>query len=180
MGDTESNHYKMGWPQTIFSFLLAGMGIAMVVVASQFMEEEDCSNGAVTFLFWGGLVTLVANVLGLLGGCSRQLALRDGRISCGESCCLGLLGCLGGMAGLLDFVTLIWGSVVVFGSWPNWTEDDMTSEDYCKATPMLFAFVLQIVRWCLVGIISILGCCFCCWQCSKAMKDSESGHRVPE
>ena len=34
------------------------------------------SNGAVTFLFWGGLVTLVANVLGLLGGCSRQLALR--------------------------------------------------------------------------------------------------------
>ena len=42
MGDTESNHYKMGWPQTIFSFLLAGMGIAMVVVASQFMEEEDC------------------------------------------------------------------------------------------------------------------------------------------
>ena len=42
MGDTESKHYKMGWPQTIFSFLLAGMGIAMVVVASQFMEEEDC------------------------------------------------------------------------------------------------------------------------------------------
>ena len=33
---------------------------------------------------------------------------RDGRISCGESCCLGLLGCLGGMAGLLDFATLIW------------------------------------------------------------------------
>ena len=46
-------------------------------------------------------------------------------------------------------LTLIWpqGSVVVFGSWPNWTKEDMTSEDYCKATPMLFAFVLQIVRW---------------------------------
>ena len=39
------------------------------------------------------------------------------------------------------------GSVVVFGSWPNWTSEDMTSADYCMDTPMLFAFVLQIVRW---------------------------------
>ena len=41
----------------------------------------------------------------------------------------------------------IQGSVVVFGSWPNWTSEDMTSADYCMETPMLFAFVLQIVRW---------------------------------
>ena len=39
------------------------------------------------------------------------------------------------------------GSVVVFSSWPNWTSEDMTSPDYCMETPMLFAFVLQIVRW---------------------------------
>merc|ERR1719433_2325176 len=33
------------------------------------------------FLFWGGIVTIVANASGLLGGFARQLALRDGRIS---------------------------------------------------------------------------------------------------
>ena len=176
------------------------------------------------FLFWGGIVTIVANASkwtlfgvkidlllfcrsrwsefyfakkyichfavsgGLLGGFARQLALRDGRISCAEvfsiiififsetwsqGCCLGLLGCFTGMASLLEVVTLIWvrslcswkittfslffafqkpksllqGSVVVFSSWPNWTSEDMTSPDYCMETPMLFAFVLQIVRW---------------------------------
>ena len=36
---------------------------------------------------------------------------------------------------------------MVFSSWPNWTSEDMTSADYCMETPMLFAFVLQIVRW---------------------------------
>ena len=39
------------------------------------------------------------------------------------------------------------GSVVVFSSWPNWTSTDMTSADYCMDTPMLFAFILQIIRW---------------------------------
>ena len=43
--------------------------------------------------------------------------------------------------------SLLQGSVVVFSSWPNWTSEDVTSPDYCMETPMLFAFVLQIVRW---------------------------------
>ena len=39
------------------------------------------------------------------------------------------------------------GSVVVFGRWPSWTSEDLTSQEYCKETPMVFAFVLQIIRW---------------------------------
>jgi hypothetical protein len=86
-----------------------------------------------------------------------MLPSRDGRISCAESCCIGCLGILTGAAGIFDVTTLIWvrrggnqlarlfqGSVVVFGSWPNWTSDDESSEDYCKATPMMFAFILQV------------------------------------
>ena len=96
-------------------------------------------NNVDMFLFWGGIVTIVANASkwidifdfvlscrfpgGLLGGFARQLALRDGRISCAEvftcfyifwtlissqGCCLGLLGCFTGMASLLEVVTLIW------------------------------------------------------------------------
>ena len=145
---------------------------------------------------------------GLLGGFARQLALRDGRISCAEVFFLfstffkffppkylffslhlisgllpwspGLLhrdgqssrDChphLGGNFFIGGCGNFFWGggkfehlkpdlcpicveyclqgSVVVFGSWPNWTSEDLTSADYCMETPMLFAFVLQIVRW---------------------------------
>ena len=36
---------------------------------------------------------------------------------------------------------------MVFGSWPNWTSDDLTSEDYCKELPMNFAFALLVTAW---------------------------------
>ena len=48
---------------------------------------------------------------------------------------------------LLLYCFVLQGSVVVFSSWPNWTSTDMMSKDYCKDTPMMFAFVLLLVSW---------------------------------
>ena len=85
---------------------------------------------------------------------------------------------------------LFQGSVVVFGSWPNWTSTNLLSEDYCKETPMMFAFVLLLISWvCFVIIYFMLkeicisdpvpcddlllllyllcdGLCWCCWGTS--------------
>ena len=36
---------------------------------------------------------------------------------------------------------------MVFGSWPDWTSEDITSEDYCKELPMHFAFGILVTAW---------------------------------
>ena len=47
------------------------------------------------------------------------------------------------------------GSVVVFGSWPDWTSEDVTSQDYCKDLPMHFAFGILVTAW--VSILFLVG-----------------------
>ena len=39
-------------------------------------EPLDCANGAAQYLFYGGIVTIALNVVGLLAGCARQAALK--------------------------------------------------------------------------------------------------------
>ena len=46
-----------------------------------------------------------------------------------------------------SYLYLYQGSVVVFGSWPDWTSEDVTSEDYCKELPMHFAFGILVTAW---------------------------------
>ena len=86
-------------------------------------DPLDCANGASQYLFYGGIIIIATNVLGLLAGCARQAALKvggwftarsffcslqDGRISCGENCGLCVLGLLSGILGIAAVVTLIW------------------------------------------------------------------------
>ena len=44
-------------------------------------------------------------------------------------------------------MSLVQGSTVVFGSYPYWTSTDPTSPDFCKETPMMFAFSLLVTTW---------------------------------
>ena len=45
------------------------------------------------------------------------------------------------------------GSVVVFGSWGSWTYDyqefltDKEVLNYCAYTPMMFAFIILLIKW---------------------------------
>ena len=54
---------------------------------------------------------------------------------------------------VLFVIYYIWGSVVVFGAWASWTDDfEKYSENnddfnYCKYTPMVFAFTLLLLLW---------------------------------
>ena len=38
----------------------------------------DCANGASQYLFYGGIIIITTNVVGLLAGCARQAALKVG------------------------------------------------------------------------------------------------------
>ena len=38
----------------------------------------DCANGASEYLLYGGIITITANVVGLIAGCARQAALKVG------------------------------------------------------------------------------------------------------
>ena len=49
---------------------------------------------------------------------------------------------------IMEFAILIWGSVQVFGAYKAWTYDPAEySEDFCEYTPMVFAFVVLIMKW---------------------------------
>ena len=39
------------------------------------------------------------------------------------------------------------GSVVVFSSWPSWTDWDPSSEQFCRRTPTTFALIVTVARW---------------------------------
>ena len=88
-------------------------------------DPLDCANGASQYLFYGGIIIIATNVVGLVAGCARQAALKvggwdglcrrspfcslqDGRISCGENFGLCVLGLLSGVLGIAAVVTLIW------------------------------------------------------------------------
>ena len=47
------------------------------------------------------------------------------------------------------------GSVVVFTTYSSWTSSDPESEYYCHKTPMLFAFILLLIKWLLVPAIMV-------------------------
>ena len=53
----------------------------------------------------------------------KWCAERDGKIDCGEKVGLAVNKMSSGVMTIVDFVMLIWGSVVVFGAWATWTDN---------------------------------------------------------
>ena len=45
--------------------------------------------------------------------------------------------------------------MVVFTSYSSWTYDEPESEYYCHKTPMLFAFILLLIKWLLIPAIMV-------------------------
>ena len=41
-------------------------------------DPLDCANGASQYLFYGGIIIIATNVMGLVAGCARQAALKVG------------------------------------------------------------------------------------------------------
>eukprot|EP00091_Calanus_sinicus_P020005 TRINITY_DN5256_c0_g1_i5.p1 TRINITY_DN5256_c0_g1~~TRINITY_DN5256_c0_g1_i5.p1 ORF type:complete len:211 (-),score=52.78 TRINITY_DN5256_c0_g1_i5:249-881(-) len=129
---------------------------------------DPCPNGAAYFLYVSGIVLLVMNLIHVLSRVAQYLAERDGHISCGEACGLALLKFGSGIMAIADLVILIWGSVVVFGAWAHWTDDyeeyvqDINKMNYCAYEPMMYAFVILILKWVLIPCLVVLICCCGC------------------
>ena len=57
---------------------------------------------------------------------------------------------------IVEFAMLIWGTVLVFGSWYKWKEDWDAAwyerdDNFCPFSPMMMAFVLLILKWVSIG-----------------------------
>ena len=95
----------------------------------------------------------------------KKWAERDGNIDGSEQTCMKVINFSSGVMSIVDFAMIIWGSVVVFGAWANWTyeknenleydqsltldyEDENPEEkNFCEYTPMMTAFVILLLKW---------------------------------
>jgi len=147
-----------------FSLLSITLAAAMVAVGSLYWDEELCRFGASSYLYYGGVFSLVVNLLGLASSLAKWWALKDGKISVSERRLLWFLGVSTSIMLLADLIVVVWGSVVVFSNYASWSYTDTTSPSYCAHTPMLFAFVLLLVKWLLIPALCLTGCisAVCC------------------
>ena len=115
---------------------LAGFisAIAMLIVGSLHYGPEFCKLDVSLYLIINGSQTLFSNGCKLLNRFILNWEHKTADI-------LALISFI------TDLSILIWGSVVVFGNYSNWTDTDESSEFYCDGTPAQMGFVGIIVTW---------------------------------
>ena len=135
---------------------------AMVGVGASYTEgldaDSDCKLQAVWFLKVAGGFLLTLDILEILVNCIGE---RDNEEDPKGPVCglVNIVGC---------FVIFIWGSVIIFGPYQDWTYngEDKASNHYCAYTPYMFSFVVLILGW--VGtavrvvVSSLVICRMCC------------------
>eukprot|EP00092_Neocalanus_flemingeri_P097040 GFUD01123599.1.p1 GENE.GFUD01123599.1~~GFUD01123599.1.p1 ORF type:complete len:213 (+),score=45.24 GFUD01123599.1:145-783(+) len=147
-------------------------------------ESDPCPNGAAYYLYVAGIVLLVANLVSIVSHISKYLAMRDGKVDCGEKCGLGILSFASFGMVIADIVMLIWGSVLVFGAWSTWTDDYATYAaapeelNYCAYQPMMTAFVILIIKWVLIPLLMALICCCGCLCACFGIKAASSAQNT--
>merc|ERR1711937_44450 len=181
--NTEEFKENSGKSETGFSLANLIIGIVMVAIGYQNLpqemtgtpavaedaEQDPCPNGAAYWLYVAGICLLVSNSINTWAKIYKWCAERDGKIDCGEKVGLAVNKMSSGVMTIVDFVMLIWGSVVVFGAWATWTDDwnayqqDPEGLNYCAYNPMMTAFVLLLLKWIMIPVaIALTCCCVCC------------------
>ena len=116
---------------------------AMVGVGNSYTDgsdsDSDCKLQAVWFLKVAGGFLLTLDILEILVNCIGGRGKEDDPR--GPVC--GLVNIVG------SFVIFIWGSVIIFGPYQDWTyhDEDKASDHYCSYTPYMFSFVILILGW---------------------------------
>merc|ERR1739844_514347 len=184
--NTEEFKENSAKSETGFSLMNLVLGIVMVAIGYQNLPGTElegeaagdpCPNGAAYWLYVAGICLLVSNSINTWAKIYKKCAERDGKIDCGEKVGLAVNKMSSGVMTLVDFVMLIWGSVVVFGAWATWTDNwDAAQQDselnYCMYTPMMTAFVLLLIKWVMIPVMIALTCCcaclsaMCCASCA--------------
>merc|ERR1712183_488314 len=181
--NTEEFKENSAKSETGFSLMNLVLGIVMVAIGYQNLpadmtgtpaagenaEQDPCPNGAAYWLYVAGICLLVSNSINTWAKIDKKCAERDGQIDCGEKFGMGVNKASSGVMTIIDFVMLIWGSVVVFGAWATWTDDlptytaNMEEMNYCKYQPMIFAFSILLIKWIMIPVmLAITCCCVCC------------------
>jgi len=139
--------------------------------AANTRESDPCPNGAAHYLYVAGITILAANLVNIVSKIAQHLAEKDGEVTDGEKCGLGLLTCVSSILVVVDLCMILWGSVVVFGAWAFWTSDykkyaeDPEWYNFCEYPPMVTALVILIFKWILIPLMIMLVCC-CTFLCS--------------
>jgi len=155
------------------SLVSLGVSIAMLCVGIAYDATDEagltyCDTGAATYLYYGGILGVIMHGLAIIVALATCCAQADGEISGGEACGLGCLGFIYGCGsfctGIGELILLIWGSVVVLGSYATWTDERPVAAEmiYCEYTPMMFAFVLIVLKWVLIPLMCVCGCLAAC------------------
>jgi len=119
-------------------------------------SSESCPNGAAYWMKIAGIVLLISSLMNICAKLYKKYAERDGQVDCCEKCLIGMNYFSTACIGVVDLAMLIWGSVVVFGAYSDWTSDDAAKDYYCAYVPMMTAFVILILKWILVPCIIVV------------------------
>lgn len=171
----EEAHKSKEMSARSFSLISLVCAMAMVIVGDMYWSEESCRFGATSYLYYGGVFSLTINLLGLATCLAKWWALKDGKISLSERRVLWLLGVTSSIVIICDVIVVIWGSIVVFTNYASWTYTDPGSSTFCHKTPMLFAFILLLIKWLLIPAIFVIGCLSAIF-CPK----QQQGEEIPQ
>ena len=108
-------------------------------------DRDPCPNGAADWLLKAGICYLVSSILLpciLIGAYCGFSSTRNPDPWVYWPQRIPFIGVV-----IMELACLIWGSVVVFGAYNDWTYEKPRSENYCEYTPMMLAFVTLIIKW---------------------------------
>lgn len=188
--NSDSSEKGYSFIQLIIGGVMVGIGYTNLPIEyrnwgdlSELTDEEKrdpCPNGAAFWLYVAGIIILVTNFMNGWAKFYKRCAERDGKIDCGEKCGMAVNKMSTGIMSVVDFAMLIWGSVVVFGAWANWTDDyneyiaSGDEKNFCEYTPMMTAFVILILKWVLIPCMIVLTCCCACCCCAMCAKKGQN------
>ena len=137
-------------------------------------EDNLCPNGAALWLWIFGIYTLVMVLLDLFL-----------RTCVDERVVMKVRPIVIWVKNISWFAMFIWGTVVVFGVYANWTDDFETYKankgemNFCEHKPMMTAFVILILLWVLLGPTAFC-LTFCCFGNKiKSLAESHSNQNQP-
>lgn len=135
-------------------------GIAMVAVGAGFKGDCDGNIGeeASMFLIVGGALILASSLIKLLAYSPVEFLTKFESFSW--------------MFDMAFFITCIWGSVKVFGDYPEWGDEETSEEDKCPSASYMFAFVYLVCYWLFLPLMCCASCC--CGKCGKKQSDVEA------
>ena len=164
--ENTSEKIKVIAEQSEYGISLFGLVIGGVMLGVGVHYRDACPNGAALWLLVAGAMALVAQFLNFWAKTYQQFALKDSKITGKESLVMSINKLLTALVTLVELAILIYGSVVVFGAWSKWTHDikDKNSKNYCDYTPMMFAFIILIVKWVFYPCIFVILCLMMCFS----------------